>query len=188
MRRFITLVTIAALAAAVVTQWQRVKELGRQVLSRGITEEIGISAEENKAIARQGYEAINQNNLDALDEVFASDIIDHNPSPGQGPGREGVKQFFSSLHTAFPDFHTNVEDMIAEGDKVVARVTASGTHHGEYLGIAPTGNRVEVSGIDILRIVDGKVVEHWGNYDDLGTLQQLGAIPEPGQQAPGVGA
>ena len=92
-----------------------------------------MSAEENKAIARRGYEAINQNNLDALDEVAAPDITDHDPAPGQAPGLEGVKQWFSSMHTAFPDFRMNVEDMIAEGDKVVARVRLSGTHQGEFM-------------------------------------------------------
>ncbi len=136
-------------------------------------------AEENKAIARRGYEAINQNNLDALDEIVASDITDHDPAPGQAPGLEGVKQYFSSLHAAFPDFHMEVEDMIAEGDKVVARISWSGTHQGEFMGIAPTGNRVEVSGIDIVRITDGKVVERWGNFDDLGMMQQLGVMEQP---------
>jgi steroid delta-isomerase-like uncharacterized protein len=145
-----------------------------------------MSAEENKAIARRGYEAINQNNLDALDEVAAPDITDHDPAPGQAPGLEGVKQWFSSMHTAFPDFQMNVEEMIAEGDKVVARVRMSGTHQGEFMGIDPTGNRVEISGIDILRVADGKIVEHWGNFDDLGMMQQLGVIPEPGQQAQGT--
>ncbi len=81
-----------------------------------------MSAEENKALVRRAYEAINQNNLDALDEIVASDIVDHDPVPGQGPGLEGVKQYFSSMHTAFPDFQMDIEDMIAEGDKVVARV------------------------------------------------------------------
>ncbi len=138
-------------------------------------------SEENKAIARRAYEAINQNNLDALDEMVASDVTDHDAGPGQAPGLEGVKQIFSSLHTAFPDFHMDVEDMIAEGEKVVARVTMSGTHQGEFMGIAPTGNRVEVSGIDILRIADGKFVERWGNFDDLGMMQQLGAVPSPEQ-------
>ena len=145
-----------------------------------------MSAEENKAIVRRGYEAINQNDLDALDEVVASDIIDRNPAPGQAPGLEGVKQFFSSLHAAFPDLHMDVEDMIAEGDKVATRVSMSGTHRGEFMGIDPTGNRVEISGIDILRVAGGKIVEHWGNFDDLGMMQQLGVIPEPGQQAQGT--
>ena len=139
-----------------------------------------MSAEENKAIARRGYEAINQNNLDALDEVVASDITDHDPAPGQAPGLEGVKQWFSSMHTAFPDFQMNVEDMIAEGDKVVARVSLSGTHQGEFMGIDPTGNRVTITGIDILRInAEGKIVEHWGNFDDLSMMQQLGVMEPP---------
>ncbi len=138
-----------------------------------------MSAEENKAIARRAYDAINRNDLDALEEMVDSDITDHDPAPGQGPGLEGVKQYFSSLHAAFPDVHMDVEDMIAEGEKVVARVSVSGTHQGEFLGIEPTGNRVTIKGIDILRITDGKVVEHWGNFDDLGMLQQLGVVEPP---------
>ena len=139
-----------------------------------------MSAEENKAIARRGYEAINRNNLDALDEVVAPDITDHDPAPGQAPGLEGVKQWFSSMHTAFPDFRMNVEDMIAEGDKVVARVRLSGTNQGEFMGIDATGNRVTITGIDILRVnADGKIVEHWGNFDDLGMMQQLGVMEPP---------
>ena len=138
-----------------------------------------MSAEENKAIARRAYDAINRNDLDALEEMVDSDITDHDPAPGQGPGLEGVKQYFSSLHAAFPDVQMDVEDMVAEGEKVVARVSVSGTHQGEFLGIEPTGNRVTIKGIDILRITDGKVVEHWGNFDDLGMLQQLGALEPP---------
>jgi steroid delta-isomerase-like uncharacterized protein len=138
-----------------------------------------MSAEESKAIARRGYEAINQNTLDALDEIVASDMTDHDPAPGQGPGLEGVKQWFSEMHTAFPDFQMNVEDMIAEGDKVVNRVSMSGTHEGEFMGIEPTGNRVTITGIDILRITDGKIVERWGNFDNLGMMQQLGVMEPP---------
>ena len=138
-----------------------------------------MSAEQNKAVLRQAYDAINRNDLDALDEIVASDIADHDPAPGQGPGLEGVKGYFSSLHAAFPDVHMDVEDMIAEGDKVVARVSVGGTHQGEFMGIAPTGNRVTITGIDILRISDGKVVEHWGRFDDLGMMQQLGVMEQP---------
>jgi steroid delta-isomerase-like uncharacterized protein len=139
-----------------------------------------MSAGENKAIARRGYEAINQNNPEALDEVAAPDLTDHDPAPGQAPGLEGVKQWFSSMHTAFPDFRMNVEDMIAEGDKVVARVRLSGTHQGEFMGIDATGNRVTIKGIDILRInADGKIMERWGNFDDLGMMQQLGVMEPP---------
>ncbi len=139
-----------------------------------------MSAEENKAILRQAYEeAFNQKNLDALDELVASDITDHNPIPGQPPGIEGVKQVFSSMHTAFPDLHVNVEEMVAEGEKVVARVIMSGTHQGEFMGIAPTGNQMTITGIDIVRITEGKIVEHWGNFDDLGMMQQLGVMEPP---------
>jgi len=138
-----------------------------------------LSAEQNKAILRQAYDAINRNDLDALDEMVASDITDHDQTPGQGPGLEGVKDYFSSLHAAFPDVHMDVEEMIAEGDKIVARVSVSGTHQGEFMGIAPTGNRMTIAGIDILRITDGKVVEHWGKFDDLGMMQQLGVMEQP---------
>src|SRR4028118_1208905 len=141
-----------------------------------------MSAEECKALTCRAFEAINQKNLDALDEMVASDIIDHDPVPGQGPGLEGVKQYFSSMHTAFPDVQMNIDDMIAEGDKVVARVNVGGTHQGEFMGIDPTGNRVTITGIDILRIADGKIVEHWGKFDDLSMMQQLGVISEPEQQ------
>ncbi len=143
-------------------------------------------SEENKAIVRRSYEAINRNDLDALGEVVASDMTDHVAAPGLAPGLEGMKQFFSSLHAAFSDLRMDAEDVIAEGDKVVTRVRISGTHRGEFMGIDPTGNRVEISGIDILRVADGKIVEHWGNFDDLGMMQQLGVIPEPGQQAQGT--
>ena len=137
-----------------------------------------MSTEQNKAIKQREFEAVNQKNLDDLEEVIASDVTSHPARPGQAPGLEGVKQLFSSLHAAFPDFHIDVEDMIAEGDKVVARVTGSGTHQGEFMGIAPTGNRVEFSAIDIARIAEGKIVEHWSNSDQLGLMQQLGVTEQ----------
>lgn len=140
-----------------------------------------MSTEENKAVVRRVYESFTQNNLDVLDELIASDVTDHNPNPGQPPGLEGLKQFISSMHTILSDLQMNVEDMVAEGDKVVARLRVSGTHQGESMGNAPTGNQVTFTGIDILRIAEGKVVEHWGNIDELGMLRQLGVIPEPGQ-------
>jgi steroid delta-isomerase-like uncharacterized protein len=139
-----------------------------------------MSTEQNKAILRQVYEAaFHQKNLDALDEVIASDSIDHNLTPEQPSGLEGAKQVFSSFHSAFPDLQVNVEDMIAEGDKVVARLSVRGTHQGEFIGIAPTGNQVTFTGIDIVRIADGKIVERWGNFDDLGMMQQLGVMEQP---------
>ncbi len=114
-------------------------------------------------------------NPDAPDQFAASDMIDHS---GQGSGREGVKQALGLFASAFPDWHTTIEDLIAEGDKVVMRGVASGTHRGVFMGIPPTGRRVTVSGVHICRIKDGKIVEHWAEADYLGMMQQLGVIPE----------
>jgi len=138
-------------------------------------------SEENKALVHRIYECFSQNNLDVLDELIASDFTDHNPNPGQAPGLEGLKQFISSMHSVLSDLQDNVEDMVAEGDKVVARLRISGTHQSEFMGAAPTGNQATFTGIDILRIAEGKVVEHWGNSDELGMMRQLGVITEPGQ-------
>ena len=143
-----------------------------------------MSVEENKAIVLRSYEEIiNTGDFDRAEEVFTSGFVDHEEVPGLAgpPGIEGFKQAFSILRGAFPDLRMDVHDMIAEGDKVVARVTVQGTHQGEFMGMPPTGNRVEVSATDIFRIEGGKIAEHWGNFDNLGMMQQLGAIPPPGQ-------
>jgi steroid delta-isomerase-like uncharacterized protein len=188
MRRFITWVTIAALAAAAVTQWQRVKELGRQVLSKGTKEEMSVSAEENKALVRRSFEEVfNQGNLDAVEELFAPDYVLHDPtSPEEIRGTEGMRGYVSMYRTAFPDLQQTIEDQIAEGEKVATRLTGRGTHQGELVGIPPTGNRVEAPGIVIDRITGGKIAESWANYDALGMMQQLGAIPSPGEQPSGT--
>ncbi|HKZ86060.1 MAG TPA: ester cyclase [Anaerolineae bacterium] len=142
-----------------------------------------MSTEENKAFARRAYDAFNQGlrtgNLAALDEVIAGNMVDHNPAPGQGPGLEGAKQVFTQFFAAFPDLQFTVEDMIAEGDKVASRITARGTHKGDFQGIPATGKQVMQTGIDILRIAGGKIVERWGEFDNLGLLQQLGVVPPP---------
>jgi predicted ester cyclase len=140
-------------------------------------EDAHMSTEENKAIVRRLYEeAITQNKLEVFDE-----IIDHAPFPEQDPGLEGFKGVFAMVLSAFPDYHSTVEDQIAEGDKVVTRFSSQGTHQGEFIGIAPTGNRVRVTGIDIARVEEGKIVESWSEADMLGMMTQLGVIPEPGQ-------
>jgi steroid delta-isomerase-like uncharacterized protein len=142
-----------------------------------------MTVEENKAIVRRMYEEIhNKGNMATADELVASNFIDHNPpGPGIPPGPEGIKQIFGMLRSAFPDFHTTVEDMIAEGDRVVARLTITGTHKGEFMGIPPTGKQVSMEVIDITRLAQGKAVERWGQGDMLGLMQQLGVIPPPGQ-------
>lgn len=138
------------------------------------------STDSMRALVRQGYEEMfNQGNLAAVDKYIAADYVEHQTMPGQAPGVEGFKQLITALRTAFPDLHITVEDMVVEGDKVAVRSTARGTQKGEFMGIAPTGKSVSMTAIDILLFKDGKAVEHWGNEDDLGLLQQLGAAPAP---------
>jgi steroid delta-isomerase-like uncharacterized protein len=202
MRRFITLATIALIVAAVLkqrqrvtdlgrqvlsgrtgNQWQRVQGLTRQVLSRGPKEEISVSVGENKAVARRWVEDLfNAGNLEVADEIIAPDHVHHDPTlPDISPGPEGQKQVVNLYRGAFTNAHISVEDHLAEGDRVVTRWTSSGTHQSELMGVAPTGNQVRITGITINRVSAGKIVESWTNYDALGMMQQIGAIPERGQ-------
>ncbi len=140
-----------------------------------------MSVEENKAIERRFIkEVVNKGDLAVLDELLATNFVDHSAPPGVAPDREGYKQFFAMTHSAFPDFHSTLEDMFAEGDKVVQRFTARGTHKGEFMGIPPTGKQVTITGIGIHRITGGKIVEDWVNMDMLGMMVQLGVVPPPG--------
>ena len=135
-------------------------------------------SEENKALVRRFYEEVmNRGNMAVVDELSAPNIVDHNPMPGQAAGPEGFKQFVGMFRSAFPDLNVTADDVIAEGDKVVARTTMRGTHRGEFMGIAPTNKQVTVSGMDMVRIANGKAVEVWHIDDALGMMQQLGAIP-----------
>jgi predicted ester cyclase len=137
-----------------------------------------MSTEENKALLRRFYEEISKGNLAVVDELVAVDHIENSPFiPGQAPGRQGTLELFTMITAAFPDLHFTAEDIVAEGDKVVARGTFSGTHKGEFMGIAPTGKQVTVGMIEILRIAGGKLVEHWNIVDRLGMMQQLGVVP-----------
>lgn len=142
-----------------------------------------MSAEENKAIVRREIEEIfNRGNLDEANEIYAPDYVGHDPSsPEEVRGIKEAKQYAAAYREAFPDLEATTEDQIAEGDKVASRYTFRGTHQGELMGIASSGNRVEVTGMVISRIEGGKIAEDWSNYDALGLMQQLGVIPEPGQ-------
>ena len=112
----------------------------------------------------------------AFAELLHPDVLDHSRPPGIAPGAEGVRQQFDAFRAAFPDFRATIHDQIAEGDKVVTRKVFRGTHQGELMGIAPTGRAVEIEVIDIVRIKDGRIVEHWNVVDRLGLLEQLGAV------------
>jgi predicted ester cyclase len=138
-----------------------------------------MSTEHNKALVRRYREIHNSGHLDALHEIVAQDIVSHNGLPGLPPGLEGGKMAHQFFSAAFPDTQVTTDDLIVEGDKVVERFTARFTHKGEFMGIPPTGKSCTVTGMSVFRIANGKIVEHWGQNDALGLMQQLGAMPAP---------
>ena len=137
-------------------------------------------SEENKALARRSWEVVTEGSLDTLEDAFA-EVYAHNfilhEADEDIVGIEGLTQFVSMIRSAIPDLRVTLEDDIAEGEKVVSRWRAQGTHQGELMGVAPTGNEVAITGITIHRIEDGKIVEEWENWDALGMMQQIGAAP-----------
>jgi steroid delta-isomerase-like uncharacterized protein len=139
-----------------------------------------MSEEKKQFMQRFVEEVINQKNLAALDELVAAAFLEHLPFPGQGPGREGVKDAISGFFSAFPDLHWTIEEQIAEAEKVVSRFTMTGTHRGEFLGIPPTGRSIKIWGVVIDVVRDGKFAESRIIMDSLALLQQLGAIPAYG--------
>jgi steroid delta-isomerase-like uncharacterized protein len=127
---------------------------------------------------RSAYERISAGDLAGFGELVADDFVEHDEVPGVPPTKQGTFDYFRMLLTAFPDMRMDVEDLIANEDKTVARVKATATHQGEFMGVPPTGNRVEVQLIDIMRFNDaGLVCEHWGVADMLSLMQQLGVVP-----------
>jgi len=142
-----------------------------------------MSTEQNKAIARRFLEEVfGQGKLAVVDEIVAPDHVDHGPStlPGMPTGPEGSKMVVTIYRNAFPDIHFTIDEQIAEGDKVVTRWTGRGTHKGELAGIPATGKSATVTGVGVDRIVNGKIVESWGIFDQFGMMQQLGIIPAAG--------
>jgi steroid delta-isomerase-like uncharacterized protein len=140
-----------------------------------------MSAEQNKALVRKWFEAIDTGDVSIVADFVAPDYVDHNPPPFPvgGPGLDGVEQTYKYALNAFGEFRHVIDDMLADGDKVITRVTATGRHTGDFVGIPPTGKEVSMSGIAIHRIADGKLAEHWGQVDAFGLLVQLGAVPAP---------
>ena len=143
-----------------------------------------MSEEENKALIRRYYQEIDAAAKDdrgasVLDDFVAPNFFNHAPSPGFTPDLEGLKQANDHFLAAAPDGYHVIEDMIAEGDKVMTRLSAYGTHTGELFGIPPTDKQVSMTAIAIHRIENDKIVEHWSEIDNLGIMQQLGVVPTP---------
>jgi steroid delta-isomerase-like uncharacterized protein len=142
---------------------------------------------ENKALTRRFFEdACNGQRFDLIDELFVEDYVHHDPNlpPEAQHGRENYKQGLEIMYAAFPDLQATIEDLIAEGDRVVSRIRMRGSHQGELFGIPATGRPVDFAMIEIHRIADGKIAEGWANYDAIAMMQQIGVIPSPEQAAP----
>jgi steroid delta-isomerase-like uncharacterized protein len=133
---------------------------------------------EHATTMRSTYERISAGDVAGFGDLVADDFVEHQGGPGLPPTKEGTLEFFRILLAAFPDMRMDVEDLIASGDKTVARVKVTATHRGEFMGVPPTGQRVDVELIDIMRFDDaGLVCEHWGVADMLSLMQQLGVVP-----------
>ena len=137
-----------------------------------------MSVEQNKALISRLYEeALNKGNLTEIDEIIAPDYVRHGLAPEAPHGPESTKQVFTKMRTAFPDLCITIGPVVGEGDMVAAQLTLHGTHKGEFMGVAPTGKDVTVTTIGIYRFAGSKLKEAWIQMDELGMLQQLGAIP-----------
>lgn len=141
-----------------------------------------MSAESNKAVIRRFSDEVwNHGDLAAMDELFAPDYVNHDPMPGQAPDREGHRRVIEMVRTGMPDIRETIEDMVAEGDRVVYRWTVHATHSGEVLGVPGDGRPISFGGIEIYRIADGRIAERWGVFEQLSMLRQLGVLDRPVQ-------
>lgn len=146
-----------------------------------------MTVDHQKALVRRVYTDLwSKGNLTVADELIAADYVNHQDFPGTAGGTRGLealKRLVQTVHAAFSDFSTTIEDQVAEGDKVVTRWVTRGIHTGEWAGVAPTGRRIATTGISIDRVVGGKLVETWTNSDVWGVMEQLGVVslPQPGR-------
>ena len=133
---------------------------------------------DHAATIRRGYELFSAGQVDQFADLLVDDFTEHEETPGMPPGKEGVRQLFKMMRAAFPDLHLEPEDVLVDGDKVVARVRCTGTNEGEFMGMPPTGKSVDLEFIDIIRFGDdGLAREHWGVFDRMGMMEQLGLVP-----------
>jgi steroid delta-isomerase-like uncharacterized protein len=138
-----------------------------------------MSKEVNMAVLGKFAEAVGTGNFDAFKEVVSPGNIDHDPAVGQVPGPEGYRMFFSGLRTAFPDMSVTLDTMVADDESIAFAYTLTGTQTGPLMGVAPTGKKIKIRGMQISKFKDGKMVERWGSSDELGMLQQLGILQQP---------
>ncbi|GHA78014.1 ester cyclase [Pontibacter akesuensis] len=134
-----------------------------------------MSKQDNIQTQQQFGEAINSGNLERFKELMAPNVVDHDPAPEQGPGPQGFIDFFTTFRAAFPDLKVEVDQLVADDENISIAYTVTGTHKGDFMGIAPTNKKISARGVQIARFENGKIVERWGSSDELGILKQLGA-------------
>jgi steroid delta-isomerase-like uncharacterized protein len=142
------------------------------------TERRGMSSEAAKAVVRRNTEEVQgRGNFDVFEELFADDFVDHTPQPNMTPDKDGARGLYRTLRAAFPDFHADIHWQAADGELVTTYKTYHGTHEGTFLGIAATGRKIHFETVDVMRVHDGKITEHWGVANLFSLIQQLGAWP-----------
>lgn len=131
-----------------------------------------------KAVVRRNTEEVQgRGNFEVFDELFADDFLDHTPQPGRTPDKNGARELYQVLRTAFPDFHAVIHWQLADGDRVTTYKTYHGTHQGPFLGVTPTGRRIQFETVDVMQVRRGKITAHWGVANLFSLMQQLGALP-----------
>ena len=140
-----------------------------------------MTQEQNLETTKKLGEAVSSGNLQALHDIFSSDVVEHDPAPGQGKGPDGFIKFFSMMRTAFPDLKVTVDHIVQDENNLAMAYKIHGTHKGDFMGIAPTGKSFETRGMQIGRYENGKIVERWGSSDELGLAKQLGATLDTGK-------
>ena len=135
-------------------------------------------SEENKAFFHQFIDGMNAQDLDFIDRLLDPNFIEHDPEPGVEPTIAGMKQLMTMFYSAFPDLHVTINQLVSEGDIVAGHMTTEGTQTGEFMGIPASGKKISITEMHMVRIANGKAVEHWGLANAMAMMQQLGAIPE----------
>jgi steroid delta-isomerase-like uncharacterized protein len=137
------------------------------------------SADAIAVVRRNTEEVQNGGDFALFDQLFAADFLDHTPQPGFPPTRDGARALYRAFRAAFPDFHADIQFQLGDGDRVTTYKIYRGTHEGPFLGVAPTGRKVQFSTVDVMRVRDGQIVEHWGVAELLSLFEQLGLVTLP---------